>query len=290
MDTIGPSQTLPVDGLTIVLRRKRVRYVNLRVTRDCRVCVSAPQRVPTSRIEAFVRDRRPWIERQLARQASLDAALSARTFSPGEKTYVWGTPYDLRLIRDDSLRKPRASVGTDARVEIVGPSPMLDDAPASIDARREALREMGHTRRGPGHHQPCCSGMEASPDDEPLEKLLGRAQAHLAFNRASEIPARVRLLRVHTRALPPGRGKPWDQVPCDAGTLLSRLAQAQVDIERGVAQRHLMPRRSSRNDWGKAPRNSGDMPATHRRGPVTTRTGDGASNWVALAEQSQCAG
>lgn len=142
MDTIGPSQTLSVDGLTIVLHRKRVRNVNLRVTRGCRVCVSAPQHVPTSRIEAFVRDRRTWIERQLARQASRDAALSARTFSTGEKTYVWGTPYDLRLIRDDSLRKVCASIGTDARVEIVGPSPMLDDTLSSIDARREALRKM----------------------------------------------------------------------------------------------------------------------------------------------------
>lgn len=142
MDVIGPSQTLSVDGLTIFLCRKRVRNVNLRVTRDCRVCVSAPQHVPTSRIETFVRDRRPWIERQLARQASLDAALSARTFSPGEKTYVWGTPYDLRLIRDDSLRKVRASIRADACVEIVGPGTMLDDSTASIDARRDALREM----------------------------------------------------------------------------------------------------------------------------------------------------
>lgn len=142
MDALGSSRTISVDGLPVILRRKRVKNVNLRVTRDCRVCVSAPQHVPTSRIEDFVRDRRPWIERQLARQASLDATLSARTFSTGEKTYVWGTPYDLRLIRDDSLRKVRASIGTDACVEIVGPNPMLDDTPSSIDARREALREM----------------------------------------------------------------------------------------------------------------------------------------------------
>ena len=142
MDALGSSRTISVDGLPVILRRKRVKNVNLRVTRDCRVCVSAPPHVPTSRIEDFVRDRRPWIERQLARQASLDATLSARTFSTGEKAYVWGTPYDLRLIRDDSLRKVRASIGTDACVEIVGPNPMLDDTPSSIDARREALREM----------------------------------------------------------------------------------------------------------------------------------------------------
>lgn len=142
MDALGSSRTISVDGLPVILRRKRVKNVNLRVTRDCRVCVSAPPHVPTSRIEDFVRDRHTWIERQLARQASLDATLSARTFSTGEKTYVWGTPYDLRLIRDDSLCKVRASIGTDACVEIVGPNPMLDDTPSSIDARREALREM----------------------------------------------------------------------------------------------------------------------------------------------------
>ena len=142
MDALGSTRTISVDGLTIILRRKRVKNVNLRVTRDCRVCVSAPPHVPIPRIEDFVRDRCPWIERQLARQTALDAARSVRTYSPGEKTYVWGTPCDLRLGCDDSLRKARALVRSDDCVEIVGPGAMLDDSTASIDARRDALREM----------------------------------------------------------------------------------------------------------------------------------------------------
>ena len=142
MDALGSSRTISVDGLPVILRRKRVKNVNLRVTRDCRVCVSAPPHVPTSRIEDFVRDRRPWIERQLARQTALDATRSVRTYSPGEKTYVWGTPCDLRLVCDDSLRKARALVRTDNCVEIVSPSLTLDDTPFSIEARRDALREM----------------------------------------------------------------------------------------------------------------------------------------------------
>ncbi|NGM17875.1 DUF45 domain-containing protein [Eggerthellaceae bacterium zg-893] len=73
----------PVDcvfaGIPVRVVRKRVKNTSLRIARDgSRVDVSAPACVPLSDIEAFVVQKRAWIERRLAEAAASPAARAER--------------------------------------------------------------------------------------------------------------------------------------------------------------------------------------------------------------------
>ncbi len=60
---------LPGEPIPYLLSRKRVRNLNLRVRADGQVAVSAPTRMPKAEIEAFLRQKAPWIRKN--RQAIL---------------------------------------------------------------------------------------------------------------------------------------------------------------------------------------------------------------------------
>lgn len=73
----APPRQIEVDGLVVLLRRKRIKNINLRVHPDGSVEVSAPAFVPEPDVEKLVRDRREWIERKRADLAASPAALAA---------------------------------------------------------------------------------------------------------------------------------------------------------------------------------------------------------------------
>ena len=56
------------------LKRSRRRTVALEITKDCRVLVRAPLRMPLRDIEAFVAAHRDWLEAHLAAQRTRQAA------------------------------------------------------------------------------------------------------------------------------------------------------------------------------------------------------------------------
>ena len=57
-----------IDGLEVELTRKRIKRMNMRIKEpDGRIVVSAPYLVPEGEILRFVRSRRGWIDRNVAR-------------------------------------------------------------------------------------------------------------------------------------------------------------------------------------------------------------------------------
>ena len=57
-----------IDGLQVELTRKRVKKMNMRIKApDGRIVISAPYIVPDREVIAFVRSRRDWIDRSVAR-------------------------------------------------------------------------------------------------------------------------------------------------------------------------------------------------------------------------------
>ena len=82
-------QHLDIDGLEVILTRKRVRNVNLHVRRDGTVCVSASHRVHQSEIERFVRAKRDWIERARERQVA-QGDWNSLNCTDGACVYLWG--------------------------------------------------------------------------------------------------------------------------------------------------------------------------------------------------------
>lgn len=57
------------------LIRSRRKTLALEITRDCRVVVRAPMRLPEKQIRSFVEDRRDWIAKHLALQRQRASAL-----------------------------------------------------------------------------------------------------------------------------------------------------------------------------------------------------------------------
>lgn len=81
---VSAERLLTVDDLEVRVVRKRIKNVNLRVKPpEGQVTVSAPFRTSDAFIEAFVREKRPWIEKQRRRIAASPRAQAAEA-SPEE--------------------------------------------------------------------------------------------------------------------------------------------------------------------------------------------------------------
>lgn len=62
------SKNVIIDGLAVELTRKRIKRINMRIkSPDGRICISAPYSVPESEIISFVRAKRTWIDRSIAK-------------------------------------------------------------------------------------------------------------------------------------------------------------------------------------------------------------------------------
>ena len=86
-----------IDGLCVTIVRKSIKNMHLRVlSPDGEIQITAPNRLPLSQIDRFVREKRAWIA---ARQQQLAARPVATdpAFADGQAVYLWGGSYTLRL-------------------------------------------------------------------------------------------------------------------------------------------------------------------------------------------------
>ncbi len=95
--------TVQYEGLEIEyeLLRKRVKYINLRVTKKGEVVVSAGKNVPFSVIEEFVQSKTLWIIQHLAEIEKIRQELPEEGLFDGKTVYYLGRPYVLRLRRGE---------------------------------------------------------------------------------------------------------------------------------------------------------------------------------------------
>ena len=86
-----------IDGLCVTIVRKSIKNMHLRVlSPNGEIQITAPNRLPLSQIDRFVREKRGWIA---ARQQQLAARPVATdpAFVDGQTVYLWGGSYTLRL-------------------------------------------------------------------------------------------------------------------------------------------------------------------------------------------------
>ena len=86
-----------IDGLCVTIVRKSIKNMHLRVlSPNGEIQITAPNRLPLSQIDRFVREKRAWIA---ARQQQLAARPVATdpAFVDGQTVYLWGGSYTLRL-------------------------------------------------------------------------------------------------------------------------------------------------------------------------------------------------
>lgn len=86
-----------IDGLSITIVRKSIKNMHLRVlSPDGEIQITAPNRLPLSQIDRFVREKRGWIEARQQQLAERPAATNP-AFADGQPVYLWGEAYTLRL-------------------------------------------------------------------------------------------------------------------------------------------------------------------------------------------------
>ena len=81
--------------LEVIVIRKRIKNMYLHITREGRVQVTAPLRMPDQTIWEFVEKKKDWIEKSLAKVPEM----VHYDYVPGEMHYVYGCPAPLKLYR-----------------------------------------------------------------------------------------------------------------------------------------------------------------------------------------------
>lgn len=86
-----------IDGLCVIIVRKSIKNMHLRVlSPNGEIQITAPNRLPLSQIDRFVREKRGWIEARQQQLAERPAATNP-AFADGQPVYLWGGSYTLRL-------------------------------------------------------------------------------------------------------------------------------------------------------------------------------------------------
>lgn len=92
------------------IERKKIKHVNLRITAEGAVKVSAPRRVSNAFIQAFVEEKADWIWRRLKQKEQILCNLKARPEAKdGAPLWLLGKPFSLML----ATQGRGLSIGTD---------------------------------------------------------------------------------------------------------------------------------------------------------------------------------
>ena len=127
------AKTVQIAGIPVQLTRKRVKNINLRVSREGRVDVSYPWHTSEATAIAFVESKSDWIRTALSRTSSLGEKNSAGPdiIVSGHTMSVWGHPHNLRIIHG-----PKRTARIFAHdVVITLPNRYLDDLASETSQR-----------------------------------------------------------------------------------------------------------------------------------------------------------
>ena len=97
-------ETLTIENITFTLERKNIKRMYLRVLPPKgEVKVSAPNFLSDEEIFNFVISKKDWIlkKQKYIRENGIKAPLK---YDNGEKHYLWGRPYTLLLIKNDTIK------------------------------------------------------------------------------------------------------------------------------------------------------------------------------------------
>lgn len=108
-----------INGHSVTITRKRVKNVNLRVSRDGDILVSAPKRVPLTFIREFIASKTDWIEQRKSEQKIRNEKKSA-LYQNGERHDFLGN--SLLLRRHKSAQHLLICVNN--QFELSGPADM----------------------------------------------------------------------------------------------------------------------------------------------------------------------
>jgi hypothetical protein len=103
MQSSGESHTVALKGSEIrcvIRRRKNQKYINLRITIEGEILVSAPYGVSLLKITESLRRKEGWIESNLVKVAA-----GRSRHDPMRSVYLNGVPYSVSAIRDPRRKR-----------------------------------------------------------------------------------------------------------------------------------------------------------------------------------------
>lgn len=101
------SMQIRIDGIPVTIIRKKIKNMHLRVKPpEGEVSVSAPMRMDQAIIEQFVSSHTDWIRRQQERirARAKEPGRMENHYVDGEKFFLWGRPYVLRIEEQEKGR------------------------------------------------------------------------------------------------------------------------------------------------------------------------------------------
>jgi predicted metal-dependent hydrolase len=156
--------SLAVEDLVVEVRfSRRRRTIGLVVERDGGLTVSAPEGSDVATLEAFVREKRPWLYRKLAEKKALQRPVSEKQYVSGEGFLYLGRSYRLLVVDEQDvplkleggrfrLRRSDADIGRECFIRWYGShsrpwlrrrvrafAPRIGVAPAGVE-----IRDLGH--------------------------------------------------------------------------------------------------------------------------------------------------
>lgn len=90
-------KTIQVEGHNVWLHRKNVKNLNLRVyPAEQKIRISVPRRVPEKAIIQFIKEKLPWIRKQLNKTPAITPKPEFQ-YESGEKHSIWGHQFTLEI-------------------------------------------------------------------------------------------------------------------------------------------------------------------------------------------------
>lgn len=122
---------IQVAGQTVQLHRKNVKNLNLRVYPiEQKVRISIPRRLPERAAVKFIKEKLPWIRKQLNKKTTI-AQKPVLRFQSGEEHPVWGNMAALRVL--EKRQAPEVQFSKDDLLLI------LTIRPGASESKRAAI-------------------------------------------------------------------------------------------------------------------------------------------------------
>lgn len=135
----GPSFILHAGTVPVEVARRRVRNLNLRVTRDGRCVMSIPQRCSVALAQSFLDERESWIQEKMAAAERRIQEASEECYLEGSATMLWGEPYEVELRLAEGRRQSVSFDSDTKTVTLTLAQPGFEDSDEGSRLRHAAI-------------------------------------------------------------------------------------------------------------------------------------------------------
>lgn len=89
------------EKIAFYVQRKEIKYMNLRVTKDCEIKISLPKKMNIEHAKEFIKRKIRWIKKQQEYYSNSILPKESSNFENENILYILGNQYKIRLISDN---------------------------------------------------------------------------------------------------------------------------------------------------------------------------------------------